>query len=106
MSRDLCFGLHVQAVLVLEAAQVARRVSAPLRLAAMGLYGLLGAPNLAVENYTALDIKHIQHDTLSGQWATSLCSLHRDGMRGTRLDSYDERCFGFRVVLLLKFEMA
>lgn len=57
----------MQAVLVLEAAQVARRVSAPLRLAAMGLYGLLGAPTLAVENFTALDIKHIQHDTLSGK---------------------------------------
>ena len=51
---------------MLEAAQVARRVSAPLRLAAMGLYGLLGAPTLAVESFTALDIKHIQHDTLSG----------------------------------------
>ena len=51
---------------MLEAAQVARRVSAPLRLAAMGLYGLLGAPTLAVESFSALDIKHIQHDTLSG----------------------------------------
>ncbi|KAK9902038.1 hypothetical protein WJX75_002093 [Coccomyxa subellipsoidea] len=58
----------LRAVLVLEAAQVARRVSAPLRLAAMGLYGLLGAPTLAVESFTALDIKHIQHDTLSGHW--------------------------------------
>ena len=59
-------GFFGQAVLVLEAAQVARRVSAPLRLAAMGLYGLLGAPTMALESFTALDIKHIQHDTLSG----------------------------------------
>lgn len=32
----------------------------------MGLYGLLGAPTMALESFTALDIKHIQHDTLSG----------------------------------------
>lgn len=51
---------------MLEAAQVVRKVSAPLRLAAMGLYGLLGAPGMAVNNFNALDIKHIQHDTLSG----------------------------------------
>lgn len=36
----------VQAVLVLEAAQQRRKVSAPLRLAATALYSLLGAPKL------------------------------------------------------------
>lgn len=35
-----------QAVLVLEAAQQRRKVSAPLRLAATALYSLLGAPSL------------------------------------------------------------
>ena len=53
-------------VLVLEAAQQRRKVSAPLRLAATGLYSLLGAPTAAAESFGALDIKHIQHDTLSG----------------------------------------
>ena len=56
----------VQALLVLEAAQQRRRVSAPLRLAATGLYSLLGAPAAAAESFGALDVKHIQHDTLSG----------------------------------------
>jgi hypothetical protein len=36
----------LQAVLVLEAAQQRRKVSAPLRLAATALYSLLGAPKL------------------------------------------------------------
>ena len=60
-----------QALLVLEAAQQRRKVSAPLRLAATGLYSLLGAPTAAAESFGALDIKHIQHDTLSG--ARHLC---------------------------------
>ena len=56
-----------QAVLVLEAAQRTRPRSAPIRLAAMALYGLLGAATSAMESFDALDIKHIQHDTLSGR---------------------------------------
>ena len=56
----------LQALLALEAAQQARKVSAPLRLAAVGLCALLGAPEAAAAHFSALDIKHIQHDTLSG----------------------------------------
>ncbi len=56
-----------QAALVLEAAQRTRPRSAPIRLAAMALYGLLGAATSAMESFDALDIKHIQHDTLSGR---------------------------------------
>lgn len=56
-----------QAVLLLEAAQQRRKVSAGLRIAAAGLYSVLGAPSLASQHLAALEIKHIQHDTLSGQ---------------------------------------
>ena len=56
-----------QALLVLEAAQRTRPRSAPIRLAAMALYGLLGAATSAMASFDALDIKHIQHDTLSGR---------------------------------------
>lgn len=58
----------VQALLVLEAAQVRRRVSAPFRLACTALYGLLSAPQLAVQHFSALDIKHILHDSMTGHW--------------------------------------
>jgi len=33
----------------------------------MTLYGLLGAATSAMDSYDALDIKHIQNDTLSGK---------------------------------------
>jgi N-terminal acetyltransferase B complex non-catalytic subunit len=62
----------LQALLVLEAAQVRRRVSAPLRLAACALYGLAGAPKEAATNLSALDIKFILHDTLTGHWLLPL----------------------------------
>lgn len=51
---------------MLEAGQVARTVSAPMRLAAAALYGLLGAPEAAAAQCAALHIKHIQLDTISG----------------------------------------
>ena len=54
---------------MLEAAQKARPRSAPIRLAAMALHGLLGAAASAMASFDALDIKHIQHDTLSGKLA-------------------------------------
>lgn len=57
-----------QAVLVLEAAQVQRKVSAPLRLAATALYSLAGAPRQATASLSALDVKYILHDTLTGHW--------------------------------------
>lgn len=41
--------------------------SAPMRLAAMSLHGMLGAATSAIDSFDALDIKHIQHDTLSGK---------------------------------------
>ena len=60
--------LPPQAVLVLEAAQVQRKVSAPLRLAATALYSLAGAPRQAAASLSALDVKYILHDTLTGHW--------------------------------------
>ena len=61
-----------QALLVIGAAQVRRRVSAPLRLAACALYGLAGAPKEAAASLAALDIKFILHDTLTGHWLLPL----------------------------------
>lgn len=63
----------VQAALVLESALLSRKYSAPLRLAATGLYGLLGAPLAAANSFAALDVKHIQHDTLSGNLSYLPC---------------------------------
>ena len=51
---------------MLEAGQVARTVSAPIRLAAAALYSLLGAPEAAAAQCAALHLKHIQLDTISG----------------------------------------
>ncbi len=56
----------LQALLVIEAGQQRRRVSAPLRLAACFLSSLLAAPLTAAAQFDALDIKHIMHDTVSG----------------------------------------
>lgn len=44
----------VRALLVLEAAQVRRKVSAPLRLASAALYSMLGAPAAATRHFSAL----------------------------------------------------
>eukprot|EP00890_Picochlorum_soloecismus_P006659 jgi/Picsp_1/818/NSC_04307-R1_tetratricopeptide repeat-containing protein len=59
----LFFGL-----LSIEAAQVQRKVSAPLRLASSALYGLLGADSLASKQFASLDIKGVLHDSLTGHW--------------------------------------
>ncbi|KAK9835553.1 hypothetical protein WJX74_002846 [Apatococcus lobatus] len=56
----------IQALLIVEAGQQKRHVSAPLRLAACFLSSLLAAPALATAQAGALDIKHIMHDTISG----------------------------------------
>ena len=56
----------MQAVILLEEVQQSRRVSSGLRLAAAGLYSILGAPLLVHKELAHLEIKHIQHDTLSG----------------------------------------
>eukprot|EP00884_Botryococcus_braunii_P005225 jgi/Botrbrau1/14703/Bobra.0108s0056.1 len=56
----------LQAVLALEAAQVRRRVSAPMRLSLMGLYAVMGEPDLLFEQSWALDIKLIMLDSISG----------------------------------------
>lgn len=67
----MAFGMKkamlAQALAVLEAAQVARTVSAPLRLASAALYGLLGAPEAAAASLAALNVKNIQVDTISGR---------------------------------------
>ncbi|KAK9840809.1 hypothetical protein WJX81_006295 [Elliptochloris bilobata] len=56
----------LQALALLEAGQMARAVSAPLRLAAAALYGLLGAPEAAAAQLAALNVKNIQIDTVTG----------------------------------------
>ena len=55
-------------LLSIEAAQIQRKVSAPLRLAASALYGLLGADSLASKQFASLDIKGVLHDSLTGHW--------------------------------------
>ena len=52
----------------IDAAQQARHVSAPLRLAASAIYGLLGADALAAAEFESLDIKGVLHDSLTGHW--------------------------------------
>jgi len=55
----------LQAVLVLEAAAKGRPYCAPVRLGLTALYGLLGNAAGAVQHFSVLDVKHVQHDTLS-----------------------------------------
>lgn len=55
----------IQALLVLEAAAQGRPYCAPVRLGLTGLHGLLGNPKAAATHFFMLDVKHIQHDTLS-----------------------------------------
>lgn len=55
----------LQAVLVLEAAAKGRPYCAPVRLGLTGLYGLLGNAAGAAHHLTVMDVKHVQHDTLS-----------------------------------------
>jgi N-terminal acetyltransferase B complex non-catalytic subunit len=60
-------GYMLQALLVQEAAARGRPYCAPVRLGLTGLHGLLGNARAAAQHFGALDVKHIQHDTLSGQ---------------------------------------
>jgi tetratricopeptide (TPR) repeat protein len=62
------------ALVSIEAAQVKRTVSAPLRLAASALYGLIGAESLATKQFAALDIKGVLHDSLTGHWMLPIIS--------------------------------
>lgn len=66
--RDHPWHLLVLALLCIEFAQVERKVSAPLRLAASALYGLLGAASLSSEQFATLDIKGVLHDSMTGHW--------------------------------------
>ncbi len=61
--------LLLTAILALEAAQVRRTVAAPLRLSACALYALLNAPAKATAQLTALDVKSILHESMTGHWA-------------------------------------
>jgi len=58
----------LQAVVLLEQVQKSRTKSSGLRLTSAALYTILGAPLEASKQLAELDIKHIQHDTLSGHW--------------------------------------
>jgi N-terminal acetyltransferase B complex non-catalytic subunit len=55
----------LQAVLVLEAAAKGRPYCAPVRLGLTGLYGVLGNASGAAHHFSVMDVKHVQHDTLS-----------------------------------------
>ena len=61
----------MQALLVCEAAQKSSSVYAATRFACCALYGMLGAAGPAATNFDALAIKHIQHDSITGD--TQLC---------------------------------
>jgi N-terminal acetyltransferase B complex non-catalytic subunit len=60
-------GYMLQALLVQEAAARGRPYCAPVRLGLTALHGLFGNARAAAQHFGALDVKHIQHDTLSGQ---------------------------------------
>ncbi|WIA30679.1 hypothetical protein OEZ86_000751 [Tetradesmus obliquus] len=60
-------GYLLQALLVQEAAAKGRPYCAPVRLGLTALHGLVGNARAAAQHFGALDVKHIQHDTLSGQ---------------------------------------
>ena len=60
----------LQAVILLGEVQQSRRVSSGLRLAGASLYSILGAPLQVHKELSFLEIKHIQHDTLSGEMQT------------------------------------
>ncbi|KAF8238594.1 actin cytoskeleton organization protein [Tricholoma matsutake] len=55
----------LQAVTLLEFALVRSKQSFQIRLILIRLYRLLGAPSLALEHYRAMNVKQIQHETLS-----------------------------------------
>jgi hypothetical protein len=55
----------LQALLVLEAGAKGRPYCAPVRLGLAGLHGLLGNAAAACRHFAALEVKHVQHDTLS-----------------------------------------
>lgn len=61
--------LLLTASLALEAAQIRRTVAAPLCLSACGIYALLNAPKKATAQLTALDVKSILHESITGHWA-------------------------------------
>jgi len=61
--------LLLTASLAIEAAQIRRTVAAPLRLSACGIYALLNAPKKATAQLTALDVKSILHESITGHWA-------------------------------------
>ena len=62
----------VQALLVCEAGHKRSTVYAASRFASTALHGLLGAAGPAATNFDALAIKHIQHDTITGE-ASGAC---------------------------------
>lgn len=65
----------LQALLALEASQVRRKRAAGLRIAAAVLYSLFGAVSLVSQQIGALEIKHIQHDSISGVAGITLPNL-------------------------------
>jgi hypothetical protein len=68
--------LLVISLILIESAQKKRTASAPLRLAASALYGLLGAESLAAAQFSALDIKGVLHDSLTGHWMIPIISAY------------------------------
>lgn len=84
-ARRRCGAWRAQAVVVVEAGCRRRTVAPPLRLRAAALYGLLGAPGPALAAYRALNIKHIQHDTITGTLPVTATLAAANGSAGAPL---------------------
>lgn len=65
LAQDKFVALLLDALVVLEQGASKSRWAYPFRLLLVRLYRLLGAPALALQNFTMANLKGIQHDTLS-----------------------------------------
>eukprot|EP00775_Hariotina_reticulata_P008203 gene8203-8394_t len=75
----------VLALLVMEAAVKGRPYCAPVRLGLTGLHGLLGNAGAAAKHFTMLDVKHIQHDTISSHHLLPLLLGLKSGEQSQQL---------------------
>ena len=65
LAQEKFASLLLDALVVLEQGASKSRWAYPFRLLLVRLYRLLGAPALALQNFTMANLKGIQHDTLS-----------------------------------------
>ncbi|KAK9788708.1 hypothetical protein WJX73_004840 [Symbiochloris irregularis] len=79
----------MRAYLVIEAAQVRRNESEPLRLAALALAGLLGSPNVALQHSALFDAEHAQVDSVTGH---ILYPFSRSAAADNLSATYEDEC--------------